>query len=1800
MQARHRGRAMSRWILFACATLPRLMKSTRHCKTIFFVVGGKGEPKFDQKTLQGGKSLAKASLMERDRDEDGDSVSSSDIWVGTGFNARAEENACSAAVEGHNAILGPFGSDGVSLGSFGRSSHGSAWWETAEIMPARGRPTHDPEDAVIMARLEGVSSVEDGAYDEDLQGLLDCIPLGDDAGSSIISGREPTQGQQSIKAQWHFSREHHDGVSCPLPSPPGEHQQMEHVKALMRAKDRLLSERQDTIETLNREIEGLANHRDMLKTESDSWKQAFEQVRHDNSRLQEDLSQALSTIQTLTEQARELQAQLTHSHMSMDELHERLRNMESGEDIMTAMKYESHLQQLTEQSRSELSSACQENEALRKLVSELKDQLVHSSEHRDTEKEKPDLKDASSQAEGKDISARFDSCLGAENAPTKEGEMVKALKAQILALECRLKSQELNRHVLNVMKSDAVHMEYGINSTPNALAARDASLILQVQKEFNNIQQLNEELMKSNDALIAANQNLQDVLRESAAERHAHTQHERPGKHISKTEDVKALLATWDDAKQSEIRKVTAQLEKEKLEAVKTAVAEEQKLAEAREKQFQLNKEAETKRLRSAWQNNMQRTIAAVEQRCAREMKEALALQKHQLEEEKADLRRKTSTPYARKEHGVPCVDACVGACAATRDTDAQTELLEPRLGNIESAPGMPGSDVTNIIHNFSSASKRGSDEAFESGADNTCMDRAAQTLGVPLCKQQVTLRMKLNMAVPEQHELASFSQQIRRDVCQAAAVADSRVQVGNISKGSVILDLTIASPQTPDDAQCACCTAILILLQSADASSVLRQGIHTCKLSGVMLLSQENHQHHILPPISSEDPAKDHLAYLVVPSPTRVAVASRAVQTDAETDRERLQAVKRALETEKQKLDRDAEDQMLKMRKLHLLEKHDAIARLEADFKAQTEAELAMVKERCERVMQERITTAQEESQRRLNQLNGCDKPDTSSMKQNLPRRYTHLSCEDFDGDCSLTIEDEDDLGQTCTSHHDNDQHAVPPTPKELPEMNDQEADEAITELDLLCKKCQGVAQQVCTKLCEQIELKELELQKALESAQQAKEVSAQERNSAVSASKLELQEKLTAILEQELEEVRGAHEQKLKERIQIAEKELEERLSQLASAMEEQYEATKQEFKAISLRELQSHEASVTQRNHDALRELRRRLAEDRKEASMRAIENAIQAAVSVRTQTQRILQEELAKEMEETRAGHARRCEEARRAMKLDMIAEEEQLKADMQQRHKESLQKLKEKLEREQEDDAIVLKKEYADTMERAFVEMRTKAAKQLSEEYENNSRRLLQRRQEAEVKFIELQKQADEDCAEREKKLADMLDSSVRDCMVRAESQLTLMLASARTELLKIASTKCQPVYDEFQGALAMQIAQHKQAQDSALEAVLDQSEKVFSQRKVECLQELEQQARAEISRMLRDLLDRAAQERDQKIAEAATQFEAIRERKIRDLETKHEAEMDKYLRDAADTFAEQRQEELKRVRRDETEKLREALANARIEAEREEEEYLNTIKSELEADMLEAVENEHKAQRRRLEKDIDALKQRLEKEKEHELSRVQQEFDEATQRQEEIMRRQATVEKDRAVQAARKARESERVQCMLSLESKSQEELTVAIMECKTQLAAKRDSELQALADSLEEERERELARIKEDADLFSANAVHETKERLNADKCQRINALREDMLREKEEALGTLRSTMERSLADEVERLRTQRRDAAHRELDVLAAQSEKEADEEEQALRDRMSSATRRALTALEQELAVSSVDICINVHV
>lgn len=347
----------------------------------------------------------------------------------------------------------------------------------------------------------------------------------------------------------------------------------EQMEALMRAKDRVLGERQAAIDKLSAELEAAVGHGHAIASEKDKWRSACEELQKEGVRLRERLGQANTTIEVLTGQGERLQEQLALCHASIEELHERVRGLQSGDDIMTAAQYEHHLVQVEAKWREE-KGACGEREAtLRDNVARLEQEVARLAEEAGrAEEARPGVRECGVQCEGPK-----------ETADAR----VHALEGLVRSLECEVRSTK-----------------QGVAFNAKPPLAGEKGLAGRMRAEMEELRRLNEEMIEANRGLGEANARL---MRESGR-----AVCERERKALDDTERRR-----WGEAKESELRKISEVHERAREAAVTEAVEQGRRALEARERQLQINKEGEVKRLRAAWDKNKQESIKAVEQRYA-------------------------------------------------------------------------------------------------------------------------------------------------------------------------------------------------------------------------------------------------------------------------------------------------------------------------------------------------------------------------------------------------------------------------------------------------------------------------------------------------------------------------------------------------------------------------------------------------------------------------------------------------------------------------------------------------------------------------------------------------------------------------------------------------------------------------------------------------------------------------------------------------------------------------------------------------------------------------------------------------------------------------------------------------------------------------------------------------------------------------------------------------------------------------------------------------------------------------------
>lgn len=455
----------------------------------------------------------------------------------------------------------------------------------------------EEEDGSSVAGLRGNGTGNDGG----LQELLDHIPApeselaagsskggGDGSSSpspSRIAGSTATAIHPGPSHQpTHFTRGHDpsnmgDKGTAALPHSRGinEVTRVEQLEALMRAKDRVLGERQATIEGVAAELEAAVRHGHAIASERDEWRGAFEQLRAENSRLSEGLEQAGVTIEALRNQGEDVQQQLSLAHVSIEELHERIKGLQNGDDIMNAAKYEHHLQELEHRWHSDMQRAAEEGDALRRQAADLQEEIeILTAKHQAQQEAGTAAEQQATRREMCDfgMQARPEDDDGQKGGLAAGGESsrVEALRSQVRALECELQAARL----ASASGGGAAAAEaIGVGGEAEVKGGGGVSFG-RLQREVLELRRLNGELIKANEGMMESNGRL---MREA-------------GRGIEERQRVaidEAERRRWAEAKESEIRKVLAEAGKRSEAAVKSAVEEGQRLLAAREKQVRHN-----------------------------------------------------------------------------------------------------------------------------------------------------------------------------------------------------------------------------------------------------------------------------------------------------------------------------------------------------------------------------------------------------------------------------------------------------------------------------------------------------------------------------------------------------------------------------------------------------------------------------------------------------------------------------------------------------------------------------------------------------------------------------------------------------------------------------------------------------------------------------------------------------------------------------------------------------------------------------------------------------------------------------------------------------------------------------------------------------------------------------------------------------------------------------------------------------------------------------------------------------------
>eukprot|EP00961_Rhodomonas_salina_P042389 569755-Rhodomonas_salina.1 len=177
----------------------------------------------------------------------------------------------------------------------------------------------------------------------ELQNLLDSLPPPDDqdaCSETAASKRQPAADKMNERdpVSWHFSAAA-DARSAHRPAEvsSSDDPQNEIVKlsALIRAKDRLLAEKDAAMSALRQElgviIPSLTQQRDSLAQDVHQWASRYEELNQENVELRAQVEHAQHTISALEGSAQALQEELTQATGSISELQLQVAGLESGE-----------------------------------------------------------------------------------------------------------------------------------------------------------------------------------------------------------------------------------------------------------------------------------------------------------------------------------------------------------------------------------------------------------------------------------------------------------------------------------------------------------------------------------------------------------------------------------------------------------------------------------------------------------------------------------------------------------------------------------------------------------------------------------------------------------------------------------------------------------------------------------------------------------------------------------------------------------------------------------------------------------------------------------------------------------------------------------------------------------------------------------------------------------------------------------------------------------------------------------------------------------------------------------------------------------------------------------------------------------------------------------------------------------------------------------------------------------------------------------------------------------------------------
>jgi len=299
-----------------------------------------------------------------------------------------------------------------------------------------------------------------------------------DAQNGDVGGVSPPGG-----TPWHFSAPRHeiiqDRPQRNTATAPIE-DRLVRCEALLRARERSVSEQAEQIEALSQKLETMGGERDDMARRCSDWEAAHIRLAEEEQRLQQELSRANSTISVLQAQGSELREEVAAGKLAIDEMQQRVDSVAGGDSALLAAKYEHHLAELSAEHRLALARAGEEAEGWRAEALALRalDALQHAQEPNS-------VHDAGTQAEL------------APHAGPEIGEGHKAaLLARIDALEGELRALAL-QHTCPLRASEAAPVDIS-----------DAPITTELIAECQTLAELNTSLIAANRRLAAANEKL--------------------------------------------------------------------------------------------------------------------------------------------------------------------------------------------------------------------------------------------------------------------------------------------------------------------------------------------------------------------------------------------------------------------------------------------------------------------------------------------------------------------------------------------------------------------------------------------------------------------------------------------------------------------------------------------------------------------------------------------------------------------------------------------------------------------------------------------------------------------------------------------------------------------------------------------------------------------------------------------------------------------------------------------------------------------------------------------------------------------------------------------------------------------------------------------------------------------------------------------------------------------------------------------------------------------------------------------